>query len=580
MSTGDLGDGIVSGAAAEPSAVARLARLLRAQDWLALMLVGLHAALVFGIHTGVARGFLLFHFGCFLLWQPLFRGEHRLIGAQVVLVLAAAALLVLVPSLWFMAFWIALLLALIGGQVPSHQGRGRRLVSLCAGTYLLMVLLVWVVPHLLQPAPYSDALLEVVRYGPLLLIAPMVVVRTESPKGPTTVSPVDLLYSALLFFLVVVLVLGAFVIRQVSNINYVMALAEALLVIAALLLLLSWLWDPRGGFTGLGQVVTRYFLSVGTPFEQWMQRLADLAQQERDPERFLELAAQEIAHLPWISGIDWASPMRQGTAGHVARHATDCSVGRLKLNVYTRWAAGPSLIVHMRLLTRLLADYYEAKVREREQRNNAYMLAISETGTRLTHDVKNLLQSLRSLCSAAEMSQDGDANALRGLVQRQLPQITQRLQTTLDKLSHRRLEKLEWGPALNWWNAFQQRHGRDAVQFRLGEMAAEATLPGDLFDSVTENLVQNALAKQQVKPDLTITVDLEARPQARLTVTDDGDPVPPGIRAELFVGPVKSARGLGVGLYQAARQATEHGYRLRLDDGYSGGVRFVLERQN
>lgn len=573
-------EGIVRGAApvAAPSAFARMAGMLRVQDWLALMLLGLHAALVLGIHSGVAKGFLLFHFGCFLLWQPLFRGERQLILGQAVLVLAAAALLVIIPSLWFMAFWIALLLALIGGQVPSHQGRGRRLVSLCAGTYLLSVLLIWVVPHLLNSLPYTALLLEVVRYAPLALLVPIVLVRIEGPSAGQAVSPVDLLYSALLFFLVVVLVLGAFVIRQENNINYAMALAQALLVIAALLFLLSWLWDPRGGFTGLGQVVTRYFLSLGTPFEQWMRRLADIAQREREPERFLELAAEEIAHLPWISGIDWSTAHRQGSAGHIAKYATDCSQGGLKLNVYTRWAAGPSLIVHMRLLTRLLADYYEAKVREQEQRNNAYMLAISETGTRLTHDVKNLLQSLRSLCSAAEMSRDTDAGALVGLVQRQLPQIAQRLQTTLDKLSHRRLEKVEWVPAQDWWQAFQQRHGRDAVQFRLGAMAPDIRLPGDLFDSVTENLVQNALAKQQIKPDLKIRIELDAAPDPRLVVTDDGDPVPEAVRRGLFVGPVKSARGLGVGLYQAARQAQEHGFVLRLDDTYTPGVRFVLER--
>lgn len=571
--------GIVKAGGGEAGAFARMAGRLRAQDWLALMLCGLHAALVVGIDTGVAKGFLLFHFGCFLLWQPLIRGERELIWGQAVLVVAAAALLVVIPSLWFMAFWIALLLALIGGQVPSHQGRGRRLVSLCAGTYLLSVLLIWVVPHLLNPSPYGQILLEVVRYAPLALIVPIVLVRIDPTQGEQTVSPVDLLYSLLLFFLVVVLVLGAFVIRQENNTNYAMALAEALLVIAALLFLLSWLWDPRGGFTGLGQVVSRYFLSVGTPFELWMQRLADIAQREREPERFLDLAAQEIAHLPWISGIDWATEHNQGTAGHLARYATDCSQGRLRLNVYTRWAAGPSLVLHMRLLTRLLADYYEAKMREQEQRNNAYMLAIAETGTRLTHDVKNLLQSLRSLCSAAEMSQSADAGALLGLVQRQLPQITQRLQSTLDKLSHKRQDKAEWVPAQEWWQAFQQRHGRDAVEFRAGALAPDARLPGDLFDSVTENLVQNALVKQQLKPDLRITVELEADAVLRLQVTDDGDPVPEATRRGLFLGPVKSVRGLGVGLYQAARQAQEQGFVLRLDSTSGAGVRFVLERQ-
>ena len=565
---------ILTGGSPRTSAFARMAGMLRAQHWLVLMLLGLHAALALDMQPGVARGFLLFHFGCFLLWQPVFRGERRLIWGQVLLVIGAAVVLVFVPNLWFMALWIALLLALIGGQVPSDEGQGRRVISLCASTYLLTVLLIWVVPHLLQPAPYANLTLTVVRYAPLMLLLPLVLIRSESAGDRRGDSPVDLLYSALLFFLVVVLVLGAFVIRQESNTNYVMALAQALLVMAALLFALGWLWDPRGGFNGLGQLVSRYFLSMGTPFEQWMQRLADIAQREREPDRFLELAAQEIAHLPWIGGIDWATVHHKGMAGHVAKYSTDCSQGQLRLNVYTRWAATPSLVLHMRLLTRLLADYYEAKVREQEQRNNAYMQAIFETGTRLTHDVKNLLQSLRSLCSAAEMSQAQDAGALLGLVQRQLPQITQRLQTTLDKLTHRRLEKVEWIPAGDWWNAFVQRHSRDAVQFKHGDVPVEEKIPGDLFDSVTENLVQNALAKQQVKPAIVITVELL---QNGVRVTDDGDPVPETVRRNLFQGPVKSSRGLGVGLYQAARQAAEMGYSLRLDSTVQDGVRFVLE---
>ena len=49
-------------------ALLRVLLSLRQQDWLALMLLGLHAALAFGIDLPVSQAFLLFHFGCFLLW--------------------------------------------------------------------------------------------------------------------------------------------------------------------------------------------------------------------------------------------------------------------------------------------------------------------------------------------------------------------------------------------------------------------------------------------------------------------------------------------------------------------------------
>jgi hypothetical protein len=48
----------------QPAAL-RVLLSLRQQDWLALMLLGLHVALAFGIDAPVSKAFLLFHFGCF-----------------------------------------------------------------------------------------------------------------------------------------------------------------------------------------------------------------------------------------------------------------------------------------------------------------------------------------------------------------------------------------------------------------------------------------------------------------------------------------------------------------------------------
>ncbi|MFN0318317.1 MAG: hypothetical protein ACKVQA_25105 [Burkholderiales bacterium] len=559
-----------------PSRFARLAEVIRPQHWLGLMLLGLHAALVFGIETWVAKGFLLFHFGSFLLWQPVIRGQQKLYWGQAVLVIGAAGLLVAAQSLWLMALWIALLLALIGGQVPSLKGRTEGLVALLAATYLLFILLVWVVPNLMSSPEIPDLLRKIVRYAPLVPIGVIFFVRAGRVDERSAASAVDLLYSLLLFFLVIVLVLGAFVIRQINNTHYVFALAQALLVIAALLVALSWMWDPRAGFTGLGHLLSRYFLSVGTPFERWMQRLADIAQQEREPEKFLALAAQEIVTLPWISGIEWSTAHHKGSAGHVAKFSTDCSTGDLKLNVYTRWFAGPSLVVHMRLLTRLLVDYYEAKTREQEQRNNAYMRAIYETGTRLTHDVKNLLQSLKSLCSAVESSQDQEAEAVRSLTQRQLPQITQRLQSTLDKLTQKQTGPSEWKGAREWWVQFSQRHAQKGLHFLEDELPEKAMLPAELFDSVGENLIHNALAKRQLNRDLAVTVHLEWENGPALNVADNGNPVPETVARKLFMGPVASSAGLGVGLYQAAKQASSLGFRLSLVQNTASSVHFAL----
>jgi signal transduction histidine kinase len=385
-----------------------------------------------------------------------------------------------------------------------------------------------------------------------------------------------LIYSLLLFLMVVVLVLGAFVIRQLSHGNYPVALAQALLVIAGILLALSWLWDPRAGFAGIGQLMNRYFLSVGMPFERWMHNLASLAERERDPDKFVMLAGQEMAALPWVSGIDWQTARHRGVAGHITRHSTEVELAGLHLTVYTRWSPSPTLVLHIRLLARLLTDYYEAKQREQEQRQNAYMHAIYETGSRLTHDVKNLLQSLGSLCSAVESSSESDAMALRQLLQRQLPQVNQRLQRTLDKLDRRQDSTLELSAARAWWNILQQRYAHEAVSFEAGTLPDKAVVPTDLFDRAAENFLQNALHKRRTASALKITARLTFENGPVLSVWDNGEPLSEALAYDLFSAPVPSMQGLGVGLYQAARQASALGYKLGLSNNERGHICFEL----
>ncbi len=550
---------------------------LRQQDWLALMLLALHAALVFGIDTALSKAFLLSHFGCFLLWQPVLRGEQKLYVGQALLIVGAAAVLVAAESWWFMALWISVLFALIGGEVPAIRNVGQRLVSLLAATYLLAILLIWVVPHLFDKGEFSPLFEAAVRYGPLAPLAMIFLVTTE--RAPRTDSSgVDLIYSFLLFLMVVVLVLGAFVIRQVSHGNYVLALAQALLVIAGILLGLSWLWDPRAGFAGLGQAMNRYFMSVGMPFERWMHSLANLADQERDPDQFVMTAAGDMAALPWVSGIDWQTATHRGMSGHITRHATECSLGPLRLTVYTRWSPSPTLVLHIRLLARLLADYYEAKEREQEQRRNAYMHAIYETGSRLTHDVKNLLQSLRSLCAAVEGSDEADAPSLRRLLRRQLPQVALRLQTTLDKLDRGAEAARSTDSAANWWRDLQARYAHEGVLFESDPLPLELEIPADLFDRVAENCLQNALEKRRAAPQVRIQVRLTLAEGLELSVCDSGEALPEPLSRALFTAPVPSRQGLGVGLYQAARQADALGYRLALVRNRAGEVCFTLSR--
>lgn len=551
----------------------------RPQWWLGLMLVALHGALVWDAGAWWRPALLLAHFGLFLLWQPMWHGERRLEPRHVALISAVGLALAVWGNWWLMAVWLAILFGLIGGSVPGMADRRQRLVSILAAFYLLSLLLVWVVPHLFAEPMLEPAQTALVRYG--LTAIPIAIMLIRVGARRSGVPPVvDLVSTLLLFLLVIALVLGSFVVKEVSHGNYPVALAQTLLVIALLLIALSWLWNPRSGFAGLGHLLSRYLMSLGLPFERWVQQLADLAEREPEARRFLAVALEHMLELPWVSGVRWEARSGQGELGVCTPHAARFSARDVELAIFTRWPLSPALLLHLKLLAQMVGYFYEAKRREQIQRQNAYAQAIYETGARLTHDVKNLLQSLRSLCAAAETSSGDQAPQLQTLMQRQLPVITQRLNTTLEKLRNPREVDPGQVDAAIWWEGLVQRyHGRN-IRFAIDGEPRSVSIPSELFDSVADNLIENALKKRAEADggDLQVNVRFAPSQGAALSVCDNGAAVAPGVASRLFTAPVASHTGLGIGLYHAAQQAQRLGYRLTLAANEPGRVCFALTR--
>ncbi len=549
---------------------------LRPQWLLAGALLTLHGALAWNIDAWWARALWLSHFGLFLIWQPLLRAPQPLEALPAVALISAGAAFALVANWWLAALWISVLFALLAGRVPGTGEPGQRLVTLLASVFLLALLLLWVVPRLLPATTVPELLVVVVQYGLPLLAFALGLVRVEPASRPAPVV-VDLIYSLLLLLLVVVLVLGSVVLHSVyRDSSYLGTLALALLAIAALLALLSWLWNPRGGFGGLSQIASSHLLSLGLPFENWMRSLALLAEHQRDPEKFVQGAIAELSRLPWIAGVQWTAAESAGTLGSASRHRIEVAARGLSLELFTHVAPSPALNLHAALLAQLLGDFYDAKRREQRERKHAYAHAIHETGARLTHDVKNLLQSLQSLCAAAESTSGDRALALQQLMRRQLPQIVQRLERTLEKLNAPQPGTLTRVDAASWWRAFAQRAAQDGVDLIGHGELARKQLPLELFESVADNLLQNALVKRQIDATVRVCVELSALDGVELVVTDSGAAIDERLAEQLLHEPVRSSNGLGVGLYQSAQMASQCGHELVLTRNQPGAVQFVL----
>ena len=544
------------------------------------MLLTLHGALAWGRGEWWQSSLMLAHFGFFLLWQPVWREERKLSLSMALLVVVGGTALAFYGNWWVIGVWVSLLFALIGGNVPGISTGRDRFVSLLAAIYLGTFLLLWVVPQVYSHYTSTRVTVEFVRLG--LAVMPLVILVVPAGQ-PASGAPVviDLIYTVMLFLLAIVLSLGSFAVYEVTHgaTNYLVALAMTLLAFGVVLMMLAWLWNPRAGFGGLGMMLSRYLMGIGLPFEQRMHNFSELAQHVRDPHAFFSAAMLELLDVPWVAGLIWESEQSTGRHGRRAPYADVVDFAGFTVKFEGERPFPPSVLLHLKLQVQMAVHFYQAMVREEQHRQAAYTQAIHETGARLTHDVKNLLQSLRSICAAAEMPGADNDEAFRALVKRQLPQITRRLGITLDKLKvPAQIEQGVPVPADEWWRLFCERHSGRALKFEQDGEFDGIELPGDMFDSVIDTLIENALQKSAQKPDLRVRVMLRGNPEGlRLRVCDDGAPMPEAVASVLFEGPVRSHSGLGVGLYQAGRYAQQCGFVLRLADNQPGNVCFELK---
>jgi signal transduction histidine kinase len=232
---------------------------------------------------------------------------------------------------------------------------------------------------------------------------------------------------------------------------------------------------------------------------------------------------------------------------------------------------------HFNLLTQLLREFYIAKIREQKLQQQSYVQAVHQTGARLTHDVKNILQSLNTLCSAADQNGNVESPALNALMRRQLPQISKRLAQTLDKLKRPQSDSGQFVLASVWWRSLQRNYQHAGVAFTPSALERDRPIPKGLFESVADNLIANALQKRSLRPELAITVYMKLDGAVELSVCDDGGAIDPAVLRDLMRAPVPSDSGLGIGLFQAAQQAQAQGYTLEVCANRDGEVCFVLK---
>ena len=161
------------------------------------------------------------------------------------------------------------------------------------------------------------------------------------------------------------------------------------------------------------------------------------------------------------------------------------------------------------------------------------------------------------------------------LLQSNLRQIGTRLQSTLEKLRAPKLDThINLVDCEQWLRRMRKQHGADSRIVIDSDIENDVVLPVDLFDSVVENLINNALRKPSVtRVELRL---LSSEDIILLSVCDDGDAISAEIEDDLFARPVSSGSGMGIGLYQSAIMAHAFNYELELSQNDPGRVCFNL----
>ncbi len=553
--------------------ISRLLKERLEQIILVMMLETLHFATWVDFGNYLSQSLLIAHFGMFLIWQPIQQSDSQISWGKSILFIAFTLILIYWINWASITIWLVLLIGFVGGRVTTR--RFERNVYMLVMTFLIFELLISVIPQMFE-LKISKTIYNIFQIG--LPLLPLALLVTSDTLIKRTNETVDILLATTISFLAIILALGSLVFMYHDNTDYIVTLIQTLIAVGFFLIGISWLISPHSGFSGLSQLWTRSLLNIGTPFEQWLSNLSARKQEQESAQDFLNTAMGELVSLPWIAGAKWSAGETQKIHGELTKHKINLSINEQDVTLYSYVPAAGVMALHCSLLVQLIDTFYTAKKQERELAQKAHLHAIYETGARVTHDIKNLLQSLQTITTLLETTSDEKREKSFMLLKKQLPHISQRLQLALNKLQAPEKETTTNKLTTDWWEDLSTRRQGANITFN-NNIKHDTLIPEELFNSVVENLLENAIQKRQVDADVLISVTLKTDSKSVvLTVTDTGLAINEDIEKSILKEHIDSHNGHGIGLYQAARQADTYGYSLQLMENRSGKVSFELTK--
>jgi len=553
----------------------KLIKILRFdQQILATLLLVYHTLIWSDLQQQLHLALFLVLYGLFLLWQPLWNKESTINKLPFVTIGISFAL----ASFYFpsesLVFFGLILSGLIGSRLFSLTSR--HTFDLGALIIIILEIVIGVVPATFEQVklpPQFSTYMQTVILIPILLLF----LAPGTSIDQQTRNRVDLMHGLLASTLVFIVLLGGIVINLLYGVDYVDGLLLTVFIVATLTIGISWFWNPGVGYSGIRVLLNRYTMTIGSPFEAWINTLTSLIEEHYlTPAEYLDAACEHLVENEWLNGIQWKFRSYQIFSGSKNGFKIEHVLNpKASVEIYFKSNPGTALEQHTLLLIRMAYQFYLSKLNQEKVRTTEHFATIHHTGARLTHDMKNILQSIRT--SLDILSMDQTSKRQQELLRLNLTQISTRLENTLNRLKAPDINtQIKLIDCELWMDQIASAHQSNPRILIQREIENNINLPVDLFDNVVENLVNNALRKasaRQIKVILHSTDE-----EISLSVCDDGSAVTQDIEDNLFKQPASSGSGMGIGLYQAAIMAHTFGFELKLDHNESGRVCFRLSQ--
>ncbi len=512
-------------------------------------------------------------YGLFILWQPVWNKEDKINNLAFIIPLLILILFGYYYPNESIVFFSLLIAGLIGSRLFSYNTS--RAFDLVALTLIILELTIGIIPIIFRPIEIPPQFAKYIQIIILIPVSLYFLVPTPERSSDKR-SQVDLINGILTSTLIAIVALGGIVINLIYGVEYIDGLLLTVFFVSTLAISISWFWNPGVGYSGLSVLWNRYAMTIGGPFETWINTLTTLIEEPYiSANDFLQAACEHLIENDWLNGIQWqfksltiASGSRYGA---VFEHQLS---DQITVSIYFKSDPGQALRQHTILLIRMAYQFYLAKLNQDKMRAQEHFATIHHTGARLTHDIKNILQSIKASIDIIQTEPEDKKSKSSKLLRQNLNQISSRLESTLGKLKSPELSTSikviniqEWGKRLS------SEHTYPWLKINL-DISLNHPVPSDLFDSVISNLISNTQNKPEVSQ---VIIDVISNNEMIVVnVCDDGQAVNPDLEDSLFLKPIASGKGMGIGLYQSAIMARTFNFELELANNENGRVCFSL----